>query len=260
MRKKTRYFLLAAFAIVVAGGGSKLYQHEKREDTTPKSDVINAKQVTLSDIPPYSGKPYVEINHNKPNMADHELTTRTFQRYSPLDSLGRCGVAVANLGRETMPKSDRGQIGTVKPSGWHTVKYPNVDGKYLYNRCHLIGFQLSGQNANPRNLITGTRYLNVNGMLPFENMVADYIKATNHHVLYRVTPLYQGNDLVARGVLMEARSDEDKGRGVSFAVFVYNVQPGIQINYRNGDSKLVNPAKRAPKVSLNTTVSDVTSG
>lgn len=258
MRRKTRYFLLAALATVVVGG--KLYQHEDKEDTTPKTTTVkqktsqqDSKIVTLKDIPEYSGKPYVTINNNQPNIAPHELSSKTFERYSPLDKLGRCGVAVANLGRETMPKAKRGQIGQVKPSGWHTVKYNNVDGKYLYNRCHLIGFQLSGENANPRNLITGTRYLNVNGMLPFENMVADYIKATGNHVLYRVTPLYKGNDLVAKGVLMEAESDEDQGKGVKFAVFVYNVQPGIKINYATGSSVLVNPNKRAPAVSLNTT-------
>lgn len=259
MRRKTRYFLLAALATVLVGG--KLYQHEENENTlssqstsqsTAKTDESTGKIVTLADIPEYSGKPYVEVNNNQPNMANHELSSKTFERYSPLDKLGRCGVAVANLGKETMPTEKRGQIGQVKPSGWHTTKYPNVEGKYLYNRCHLIGFQLSGENANPRNLITGTRYLNVNGMLPFENLVADYIKSTGNHVLYRVTPLYEGNDLVAKGVLMEAKSDEDQGKGVQYAVFVYNVQPGIRINYATGTSVLVNANKRAPSVSLST--------
>ena len=161
----------------------------------------------------------------------------SFEHYSKLDSLGRCGAAFANVSRSTMPTKKRGAIGNIKPSGWHTVKYEGIDGKYLYNRCHLIGYQLTAENANPRNLITGTRYLNVTGMLPFENMVADYVKETNHHVLYRVTPIFKERELVARGVQMEAYSVEDKGAGVQFNVYVYNNQPGISINYETGRSK-----------------------
>ncbi len=196
-----------------------------------------SKAFSLADVPSYSGKPYVPVNNNAPTFAASDCTTKSFERYSDLDSLGRCGAAYANVGIDTMPTEDRGSIGSIKPSGWHTVKYDNVDGKYLYNRCHLIGYQLTAENANPKNLITGTRYLNVEGMLPFENMVADYIKETKHHVLYRVTPIFEGNNLVATGVHMEAYSVEDKGEGISYNVFVYNVQPGITIDYATGDSK-----------------------
>lgn len=192
--------------------------------------------VNLGSIPDYSGDAYVTINNNVPFFSDSDLTTDSFESYSSLDSLGRCGVAYANVCKDTMPTAKRGKIGSIKPTGWHTVKYDNVDGKYLYNRCHLIGYQLTAENANKKNLITGTRYLNVEGMLPFENMVADYVKETNHHVLYRVTPLFKGNNLVATGVLMEAKSVEDNGAGISFNVFCYNIQPGITINYESGAS------------------------
>ena len=166
------------------------------------------------------------------------MTTSSFERYAPLDSLGRCGVAYANIGKDIMPTEERGSIGMVKPSGWHSIRYENVDGKYLYNRCHLIGYQLSAENANTSNLITGTRYLNIQGMLPFENMVADYIRETGNHVLYRVTPIYEGDNLVASGVLMEAYSVEDEGDGICFNVYCYNVQPGIVIDYATGASAL----------------------
>lgn len=193
-------------------------------------------QVTLADIPEYSGEPYVAINDNVPYFSDEDLTTASFEDYSQLDSLGRCGMAYSCVGTETMPTEKRGSIGQVKPSGWHTVKYDFVDGKYLYNRCHLIGYQLTAENANEQNLITGTRALNIDGMLPFENMTADYIKETGNHVLYRVTPMFDGDDLVAKGVLMEAKSVEDNGDGVLFCVFAYNVQPGVTIDYATGDS------------------------
>ena len=159
--------------------------------------------------------------------------------YGELDKLGRCTEAHANIGKDLMPTEDRGSIGSVKPTGWHTVKYDIVDGKYLYNRCHLIGFQLTGENANKNNLITCTRYMNTVGMLEFENKVAEYIKETNNHVLYRVTPIYEGNNLLAKGVQMEALSIEDEGKGIKFNVFVYNVQPGIEIDYKTGESKLI---------------------
>ena len=164
------------------------------------------------------------------------MQSNVFEHYSDLDSLGRCGVAYSCVGTELMPTEKRGSIGNVKPSGWHSVKYDFIDGKYLYNRCHLIGYQLTAENANRKNLITGTRYLNVEGMLPFENMVADYIKETKNHVLYRVTPIFDGNDLVCRGVKMEAKSIEDNGDGICFNVFVYNIQPGVHIDYASGDS------------------------
>lgn len=193
---------------------------------------------TLTDIPEYSGEPYITINDNQPDFTDSDLTTEAFENYSDLDDLGRCGVAYANICMDLMPTEERGSISQVKPSGWHSVRYDNVDGKSLYNRCHLIGWQLAGENANEKNLITGTRYLNVDGMLPFENMVADYVKETDNHVLYRVTPIFNGNNLVASGVEMEAMSVEDRGEGILFHVYCYNVQPGITIDYATGDSYL----------------------
>ena len=192
--------------------------------------------VDLSTIPAYTGEPYVEINDNVPDFPEDDFTTDSFESYSDLDNLGRCGVAYANIGQDLMPTEKRGSIGQVKPSGWHTQKYDNVDGKFVYNRCHLIGYQLTAENANEKNLITGTRYLNVEGMLPFENMVADYIKETDYHVLYRVTPIFDGDNLVASGVQMEAKSVEDNGDGILFNVYCFNAQPGIAIDYATGDS------------------------
>ncbi len=192
----------------------------------------------LDDLPAYSGEPYVTINNNEPFFTQEDRTTDSYETYGALDALGRCGTAQANIGVDLMPTEDRGSIGQVKPSGWQTVKYDIVDGKYLYNRCHLIGFQLTGENANEKNLITGTRYLNVDGMLPFEDLVADYVKETENHVLYRVTPLFQGDELVARGVLMEGLSVEDDGEGICFCVYAYNVQPGVVIDYATGESAL----------------------
>ena len=192
----------------------------------------------LADVPDYSGNPYTAVNNNEPYFTADDFTTEAFEDYSELDSLGRCGTAYANVCLETMPTEKRGSISEVKPTGWHSVKYDNVDGKSLYNRCHLIGYQLTAENANKQNLITGTRYLNVDGMLPFENMVADYVKETNNHVLYRVTPIFTGDNLVADGVLMEGYSVEDEGDGICFCVYAYNVQPGITIDYATGDSWL----------------------
>lgn len=194
--------------------------------------------ISLEEIPPFSGTPYVEINGNVPYFKETDYTTESFENYSEMDTLGRCGTAYANVGIDIMPTEERGKIGSVKPSGWHTVKYDCVDGKYLYNRCHLIGYQLTGENANEKNLITGTRYMNVEGMLPFENAVDDFVEATNHHVLYRVTPVYEGDNLVASGVLMEGWSVEDGGRGICFCVYVYNCQPGVEIDYATGESWL----------------------
>ena len=195
------------------------------------------KSYESTDIPAYAGNSFVILDGNKPSFSkkDRERTD-AFETYSNLDKLGRCGVAYANICKELMPTEERGAIGMVKPTGWHTVKYDNVEGKYLYNRCHLIGYQLAGENANEKNLITGTRYLNVTGMLKFEDRVADYVKATDHHVLYRVTPVFEGDNLVATGLEMEAYSVEDCGKGVSFHVFVYNIQPGITIDYATGES------------------------
>ena len=194
---------------------------------------------SLAEIPPFTDQPYVILNDNIPDFTDEEKATVTsFEEYAPLDALERCGVTVACVGQDIMPTEDRGSIGSVKPSGWQSVKYDIVDGKYLYNRCHLIGYQLTGENANEQNLITGTRYLNIEGMLPFENMVADYVKETGNHVMYRVTPIYEGNNLVASGVVMEGWSVEDDGEGICFHVYCYNNQPGIVINYATGESAL----------------------
>lgn len=208
------------------------------------SDFVNKSlaipSYSVSDIPDYFGDDYVLINDNVPFFKEEEYKSlQTFEYYSDLDSLGRCGVTYALIGKDLMPTEERKSIGSVKPSGWQTVKYDNIDGKYLYNRCHLIGFQLTGENANPNNLITCTRNMNANTMLEFENKVADYIRKTNNHVLYRVTPLFIDDNLVATGVLMEARSIEDNGNGVMFNVFVYNVQEGIEIDYKTGESKLI---------------------
>ena len=197
-----------------------------------------ASAFNVADVPAYSGEPYTAVNNNEPYFTSDNLTTEAFENYSELDALGRCGVAYANVCIETMPTEKRGSISEVKPTGWHSVKYDNVDGKSLYNRCHLIGYQLTAENANQQNLITGTRYLNVDGMLPFENMVADYVKETDNHVLYRVTPIFTGDNLVADGVLMEGYSVEDEGDGICFCVYAYNVQPGITIDYATGDSWL----------------------
>ena len=218
---------------------------ENASDTQESQQVTSATDVptgegtsafSLREIPAYSGTPYTEVNGNQPYFTEEELTTQSFETYSELDSLGRCGVAYANVGQDLMPTEPRGEIGAVKPTGWHLVKYDNVDGKYLYNRCHLIAYMLAAENANPQNLITGTRYLNVQGMLPFETKVCDYVKNTGNHVLYRVTPIFDGDNLLADGVLMEAYSVEDAGEGISFCVFTYNVQPGIGIDYATGDN------------------------
>lgn len=200
---------------------------------------------TVANIPEYTNEAYTVLNENQPAFSDDDLIVSLYEEYSDLDELGRCGPAIACIGIETMPTVERGAIGMVKPSGWHTVKYDIVDGNYLFNRCHLIGYQLAGENANERNLITGTRYMNVEGMLPFENEVADYVEQTGNHVLYRVTPIFDGDNLVADGVHMEAESVEDDGTGVRFNVFVYNVQPGIVIDYATGDSWLDSETEEA---------------
>ena len=219
-------------------------QGQQTESSAP-TEITTASSFSLSDVPAYSGKAYISVNGNVPYFTAAELTTQSFETYSDLDSLGRCGVTYACIGKDLMPTKERGSIGMVKPTGWHTVRYDDlVDGKYLYNRCHLISYQLTGENANTQNLITGTRYLNIEGMLPFENMVADYIQETNNHVLYRVTPIFEGNNLLANGVLMEGYSVEDKGAGVSYCVFAYNVQPGIEIDYATGESKLADSAQQ----------------
>lgn len=200
-------------------------------------EETSTEEISIEEIPEYSGEPYVPINNNEPEFTENELTEEAVERYSQLDEQGRAQIAEATIGQELMPTEKRESISEVKPSGWVNKKYENVDGGYLYNRCHLIGYQLTAENANEKNLITGTRYMNVEGMLPFENMVADYIKETDHHVRYRVTPIYKGDNLVASGVQMEGESVEDQGESISFNVYVYNVQPGIEIDYATGDSR-----------------------
>ena len=233
-------------------------------EETIENPKLSQTDFNPSDIPEYSGKPYIAVNNNIPFFNASDLTESSFEKYLAFDNLGRCGVAYACIGKDIMPTEKRGSIGSVKPSGWHTVKYDSVDGKYLYNRCHLIGYQLTGENANEKNLITGTRYLNIEGMLPFENMTADYVKETNNHVLYRVTPIFEGNNLLAGGVLMEGYSVEDKGAGICFCIYAYNAQPDIEINYSNGNSELSKTVKTpaneeiqsSTKVSPSVPVSD----
>lgn len=227
LRKRS---LVLAVALLVAAGNI-VVQH-----FYPEQGIVST---TLEEIPEYAGKPYVILDDNQPDFAELEMKSIVdYEMYSEMDVYGRCGVAEAIISIATMPTEERGSIGQVKPSGWHTVKYDIVDGKYLYNRCHLIGYQLAGENANEKNLITGTRYMNTEGMLPFENMVDDYIEETGNHVMYRVTPIYEGDNLLASGVQMEAKSVEDNGEGLCFNVFVYNVQPGIEIDYVTGESRL----------------------
>ena len=227
MRKKKLYTILIISVLCIA---DYLYY-----------GTSNAGNNTVQLDEDYTASPYSVVNDNVPYFSEEDLTrTDAFETYSELDSLGRCGVAYANICQELMPTEERGEIGSVKPSGWHTVNYHEyVDGNYLYNRCHLIGYQLSGENANEKNLITGTRYLNVEGMLPFENEVAEYVEETGNHVLYRVTPVFEDDNLVASGVQMEAYSVEDQGAGVMFNVYCYNVQPGITIDYATGDSQIM---------------------
>ena len=207
-------------------------------DIESQTAAAENNPLTKWQIPQYAGEPYTKINGNIPFFTKDQIIAQSFETYSPLDELGRCGVAFACVGQDLMPTEDRGSIGQVKPSGWHLVKYDCIDGKYLYNRCHLIGYQLTAKNANERNLITGTRYLNIKGMLPFENQVADYVQQTGNHVLYRATPIFEGENLLASGILMEGYSVEDSGAGICFCVYAYNVQPGVQIDYATGESML----------------------
>lgn len=226
---KQRLFLLPLLLAVAVGlAGCEL--------NIPTAPAASAAPVSLEDIPAYTGSPYIALNGNQPEFEEGDLSTESFETYSPLDSLGRCGPAYACIGQDLMPTEDRESISGVHPTGWVQAEYDTVDGGSLYNRCHLIGFQLTGENANEENLITGTRYMNVEGMLPFENLVADYVKETDNHVLYRSTPVFEGDNLVASGVVMEALSVEDDGEGVCFHVYVYNIQPGIEIDYATGKS------------------------
>ena len=236
-KQSSIYFIVALIIFLIVGVYEGKIVFQPIEDN---SNVVNQVSYDLTSIPEYSNTNYVVLNNNEPNFTESDYTTDSIERYSKLDSLGRAKVAYANIGVDLMPTLERGSIGQVKPSGWHLVKYDIVNGKYLYNRCHLIGFQLTGENANEKNLITCTRQMNTVGMLEFENKVANYIKSTNNHVLYRVTPIYKDDNLLASGVVMEAYSVEDSGEGIKFNVFVYNVQDGIDIDYKTGDSKLKN--------------------
>ncbi len=227
--------LLVALGVYNQDEIVNLFQDNNQSDKT-NVQSNTTQSYDMDAIPAYAGQNYVVINDNKPEFTEQDYTTETFENYSELDSLGRCGVAYANISQDTMPTEERGSIGMIKPTGWHTVKYDNINGKYLYNRCHLIGYQLSGENANEKNLITCTRQMNTEGMLDFENQIAEYVENTGNHVLYRVTPVFEEDNLLATGVQMEAMSVEDKGQGVSFNIFVYNVQDGIEIDYSNGDS------------------------
>ncbi len=233
-KNKNLLFRIAIFVVIILG--TFVYRNYIKKEIK-ESKVTNIVGLDINNLPEYKGKPYVVINNNEPNFEKSELVTKSFEKYSELDSLKRCGVADSIIGKDLMPTSKRENISSVKPSGWKSIKYNGIDGGSLYNRCHLIGFQLAGENANKRNLITGTRYLNTKGMLPFENMVADYVKEKNHHVRYRVTPIFVGNELVARGVQMEAISIEDNGKAVKFNVYCFNVQPNIEIDYKTGNSR-----------------------
>ena len=235
-KNKKKRFMFSILIVLVAIG---TYYKDEIQEYIQINKTYAIESYDMSNIPQYSGNSYVVLNDNKPNFTDEDYLKGSFEEYSELDALGRCGVAYANVSVDTMPTKERGSIGQIKPSGWHTVKYDIVSGKYLYNRCHLIGYQLTGENANPKNLITCTRSMNTEGMLEFENQVADYVKETNNHVLYRVTPIFEENNLVVSGVQIEASSVEDKCKDVCFNVYVYNVQDGIEINYSNGDSHLI---------------------
>lgn len=234
-----RLLALTLLLTLLTGCGSLPLPSASQPDTSSQSSIsASVESFQLSNVPAYSGQAYVAVHDNVPYFNTDDLSADSFERYGQRDSLGRCTTAYACVGQDLMPTEDRGSIGQVKPTGWHTVKYDCVDGKYLYNRCHLIGYQLTGENANEDNLITGTRYLNTEGMLPFENLTADYIEETGNHVLYRVTPIFQGDNLLASGVLMEGWSVEDEGAGVCFCVYVYNVQPGVELDYATGESWL----------------------
>lgn len=242
--RKALFVLIAFICIGIVGCFNpdiqKYFSNTESLTNAAIQEVSNTNTVSfnLANIPDYAGESYVILNDNQPSFEDSDLDATSFEKYSELDYLGRCGVAYACLSIDTMPSANekRESISSIEPSGWINKKYDNVDGGYLYNRCHLIGYQLSAENANEKNLITGTRYMNTEGMLPFENQVADYIKETNNHVLYRVTPIYENENLVASGVQIEAKSVEDNGKGICFNVYCYNVQSGITIDYKTGES------------------------
>ncbi len=233
----SRILILLLAGALLCSGCAGTVGTQDAESSPSESRSVSGTPAEENPSALWDGQPYTAVNGNVPGFSEKDLTAASFESYSELDSLGRCGTAFACLGQDLMPRGERGDISGIHPTGWHSVQYDFIDGKNLYNRCHLIGWQLSGEDANRKNLITGTRYMNVEGMLPFENMVADYIKETGCHVLYRVTPVFQGSNLVADGVLMEAMSVEDQGNSISFCVFVPNVQPGVSIDYSDGSSR-----------------------
>lgn len=240
-KEKNIYKYLITLVITIVIGIVGYYCPElintQKTNEIVNNDVKNVNTSELKDIPQYTDFPYVYINNNVPNFLESEYITKPFEKYSELDSLGRCGVAYVNICKEIMPAEGekRGDISSIKPSGWRQKKY---NGEFLYNRCHLIGYQLTGENANENNLITCTRNTNTSTMLDMENKVTEYIKKTNNHVLYRVRAIYDGDNLLASGIQMEALSIEDNGKGIKFNIYIYNVQPGIKIDYKTGDSEL----------------------
>ncbi|WP_455543916.1 DNA/RNA non-specific endonuclease [Intestinibacter sp.] len=247
--KLLRFLMVFMLSLMLVGCSASDQNSDRNSSNSGSSSSSTSQEsssnqqvgITLDNLPEFQGEddPFVAINDNQPNFDEKDKNTKSFETYSYMSDGKRAGVAYANIGKDLMPKDNRESISSVTPTGWVNKKYDIVSGGYLYNRCHLIGYQLTGEGKEtPENLITGTRYLNIDGMLPFENMVADYVKETGNHVLYRVTPIYDGNDLVAKGVQMEGYSVEDEGEGIMFNVFVYNVQPGIEIDYATGDSWL----------------------
>jgi len=236
--KIMKRIILYLLALVITFLGYSMYEK------TP-SDSVNTYQSYdwFTSVGEFDGEPYTVVNNNVPFFTEDEITDVSFESYGDTDALERCTVCIASVGRDIMPTEERGYIGYIKPSGWQNEKYDFVDGKYLYNRCHLIGYQLTGENDNRLNLITGTRYMNTEGMLPFENMVADYVRKTGNNVMYRVTPVFEGDNLLASGVLMEALSVEDNGRGICYNVYCYNAQPGVYIDYATGYNCLVQNSK-----------------
>lgn len=239
-----RRFIIAALALAVllvlgqrellsgrSDAGGSIGDHA---DGKPGHDAA----LSIEDLPDYSGEGYIEINDNVPSFTEEEMTTDSYEKYSELDSLGRCGPAEACVGKDLMPTGERNQISSIHPSGWNTAHYDFVDQGMLFNRCHLIAYQLTGEDLNERNLITGTRTLNAYVMLPFEEQVGNWVRRTGNHVMYRVTPVFYGRELVARGVQMEAKSVEDDGKAISYNVFIYNVEPGVEIDYRTGNNWL----------------------
>lgn len=236
--------IILCLTLIACGHNSKTDKKTDNSDNTESQTEIQTETLSqeyafdINDIPEYSGTPYYVLNNNNPVFNSDEITDISFETYGALDELGRCTMCIACVGTDIMPTQKRESISSVKPTGWHSVRYDIVEGGSLYNRAHLIGFQLTGENANKNNLITGTRYLNATGMLPFENMIADYVKETDNHVMYRVRPVFEGDNMIASGVQMEAYSVEDDGDGICFNIYCYNVQPGVVIDYKSGDSRL----------------------